>query len=180
MTLTRALSTLTDHRRSQGLRVTQSQVLTMVIVSYVCGYFTYRKIATFAKSYAFLFKEVLGLKHNIPSYVTFRDIIVHTDQSELITAFNLWSKDFVAIDTDDWISGDGKSLCSTVSNTWEESQDFQSVVSFFVQKTGMVVLIDTYRNKKISEIEMITGLLKSLSDRNLHFVLDALHIQKKR
>lgn len=180
MTLINALLSLTDHRRSQGLRVSQSQLLTMVIVAYVCGHFSYRKIATFATAHGSLFKEVLGLKHSIPSYVTFREVIVHTDQSELIAAFNLWSRDFVSIDTDEWVSGDGKSLCSTVSNSSQETQDFQSVVSFFAQKTGMVVLMDTYRNKKVSEIEMVVGLLKSLREKNLHFILDALHIQKKR
>jgi hypothetical protein len=180
MILTESFSTLTDHRRAQGLRVTQGQVLTMVIVAYVCGYFSYRKIETFAKAYAALFTEVLDLKHPVPSFMTFRDVIVHTDQAELIAIFNAWAKDFVSLDANDWVSGDGKSLCSTVSNAHAESQDFQSIVSFFAQKTGMVVLLETYRNKKISEIDIVTGLLNSLKDRDLHFILDALHIQKKR
>jgi hypothetical protein len=179
MLLTTAFSTLTDHRRAQGLRVTQDQVLTMVIVAYVCGYFTYRKIETFAKAHSDLFTAALGLKHPVPSFMTFRDIIVHTDQAELIVIFNAWALDFVGIEPNDWISGDGKSLRSTVANAQAESQDFQSVVSFFAQKTGMVVLLETYRNKKISEIEVVTGLLESLKDRDLHFILDALHIQKK-
>jgi hypothetical protein len=179
MILTDSFSTLTDHRRAQGLRVTQGQVLTMVVVAYVCGYFSFRKIETFAKAHSNLFTKMLGLKHAVPSFMTFRDIIVHTDQDELIALFNAWAIDFVAIEPQDWVSGDGKSLCSTVSNAHAESQDFQSVVSFFVQKTGMVVLLETYRNKKISEIEIVTGLLNSLKDRHLHFIMDALHIQKK-
>jgi hypothetical protein len=180
MKLTDTFEGLTDHRRSQGLRVTQGQVLTMTIVAYVCGYFSYRKIETFAKAYSELFTASLGLKHPVPSFMTFRDIIQHTDQEELVKAFNTWAADFVSIDPNDWISGDGKSLCSTVSNSDNASQDFQSVVSLFVQKTGMVALLDTYRNKKESEIEIVIGLLNSLKDRNLHFILDALHIQKKR
>lgn len=180
MILINSFATLTDHRRAQGLRITQSQVLTMVVVAYVCGYFSYRKIATFAKAYADLFTESLGLKHPVPSFMTFRDIIVHTDQAELIDVFNAWAKDFVSLDATDWVSGDGKSLCSTVSNAHGHSQDFQSIVSFFAQKTGMVVLLETYRNKKTSEIDIVNGLLNSLKDRNLHFVLDALHIQKKQ
>lgn len=180
MQLTNSFLSLSDHRRGQGLRVTQSQVLTMVIVAYVCGHFSYRKIETFAKAHSVLFKEALGLKHPVPSFMTFRDIIVHTNQEELIEVFNAWAKDFVCIEPNDWISGDGKSLCSTVSNAHTESQDFQSVVSFFVQKTGMVTLLETYKNKKKSEIDIVNGLLNSLKDKNLHFILDALHIQKKR
>jgi DDE_Tnp_1-associated len=180
MQLINAFATLTDHRRAQGLRVTQEQVLTMVVVAYVCGYFTYRKIETFAKAHSAIFTEVLGLKHPVPSFMTFRDIIVHTDQAELITIFNAWAIDFAGIEPNDWVSGDGKSLRSTVSDAQSAAQDFQSVVSFFAQKTGMVILLETYKNKKISEIEVVTGLLNSLKDRNLHFILDALHIQKKQ
>ena len=180
MTLTDAFLTLSDHRRAQGLRVQQSQVLTMVVVAYVCGCFSYRKIATFAQSHSELFTQELGLKHGVPTFVTFRDIVVHTNQTELIGAFNAWAKDFAPIAPDEWISGDGKSLCATVSDAHEETQSFQSVVSFFAHKTGMVVLLEAYKNKKVSEIEVVTGMLNSLKDKDLHFVLDALHIQKKQ
>ena len=80
----------------------------------------------------------------------------------------------------DWVSADGKSWCSTVSNAHEHSPDFPSVVRFFVQKTGMVVLLETYSNKKIREIDIVAGLLNSLKDRNVPFILDALHIPKKQ
>lgn len=180
MELIKSFSRLTDPRRKQGLRVTQGQVLTMVVVAYLCGHHSYRKMATFAESHSSLFTEELGLKHGVPSYITFREVIIHTNESELITVFNDWAADFVPIDPGDWVSGDGKSLCSTVDNAHERSQDFQSVVSFFGHKTGMVRLIQTYRNKKENEIEVVKGMLNSLKDKNLHFILDALHIPKKQ
>jgi DDE_Tnp_1-associated len=177
--LIESFRSLTDHRRAQGLRVTQAQVLTMVVTAYVCGYYSYRKMAAFACAHGDLFISNLGLRHGVPSYVTFRDVIIHTEQTELIAVFNKWAEDFVPIDPNDWISGDGKSLCSTVDAAHEDTQDFQSVVSFFMQKTGMVRLIQTFRNKKVSEIEIVTGMLSALKDKHLNFVLDALHVQKK-
>lgn len=179
MSLTEAFLGLSDHRRKQGLRIDQSQVLTMVVIAYVCGYFSYRKIAKFADAHSAFFTQSLGLRHGVPSFVTFRDILIHIQEQELITAFNTWAKDFVPITTYDWISGDGKSLGSTVVEASHSSQDFQSVVSFFAQKTGMVVLLETYRNQKVSEIEIVKGMLTALKDQHLHFVLDALHCQKK-
>lgn len=179
MSITEAFESLTDPRRRQGLRLSQAQVLTMVLISYICGHYSYRKIETFAQSHSELFEKTLGLKHGVPSYVTFREVLVKTDQAELIAAFNLWAKDFVSIEAGDWLSGDGKSLSSTVSEVHNEGQGFQSVVSFFVQKTGMVVLLETYKNQKKSEIDILIGMLNSLKDKNLNFVLDALHIQRK-
>jgi DDE_Tnp_1-associated len=180
MSLTETFVGLGDPRRKQGLRVEQSQVLTMVVIAYVCGYFSYRKIATFAASHRDFFTEALALRHGVPSFVTFRDILIHINEAELIAAFNTWAKDFVAITPEEWVSGDGKSLGSTVVEASHSSQDFQSVVSFFVQRTGMVALLEMYRNKKVSEIAIVQGMFTALQDKHLHFVLDALHCQKKR
>ena len=167
MILTNTFLALTDHRRSQGLRVTQSQVLTMIVVAYVCGHFSYRKIGTFAKAHGDLFTKTLGLKHPIPSFMTFRDVIIHTNQAELIAAFNAWAKEFVPLVPYDWVSGDGKSLRSTVANAPESNQDFQAVVSLFAQKTRIVVLLETYWNKKTSERDVVTVALHSLQDKHL-------------
>jgi hypothetical protein len=178
MNLVQVLSKLSDSRRAQGRRVSQESALAMVILSYMCGFFSYRKIATFARAHSELLSKELGLKHGIPSYITFREILIHTNERELIAAFNQWAADFVGLSAGEWVSLDGKSLRSTVSDYNTSSQDFQSVVSVFVQNTGLVLAVDAYRNKKVSEIEVVRGLLSSLKDQNVHIVLDALHIKK--
>ena len=78
------------------------------------------------------------------------------------------------------MSGDGKSLKSTLSHGTDENQDFCAVVSFYVQKTGLTYLIADYRNKKIGEAEIVRDLLSSLKDKGLILTLDALHCSKKQ
>ena len=80
----------------------------------------------------------------------------------------------------DWISGDGKSLKSTLNNYTEGSQDFCSIVSMYVQKTGLTYLITDFRNKKVGEAEIVRNLLPSLKDKGVIITLDALHTQKKQ
>jgi hypothetical protein len=80
----------------------------------------------------------------------------------------------------DWVSGDGKSLKSTMSNYNSDTQDFCSLVSIYVQKTGLSYVIEDFRNKKISEGEILRTLLPSLQDKGVIITLDALHTQKKQ
>ena len=131
MLLTNAFRDLTDRRRAQGLRVTQEQVLTMVVVAYVCGYFSYRKMETFSKAHSDLFTEALDLKHPVPSFMTFRDIIVNTDQAELIAAFNLWAKDLVHNEDNNGVtSGNAPvvlAVCSTIAINIHRKEGYDSI-----------------------------------------------------
>lgn len=179
MTLIEALSEVNDPRRAIGRRTTLGQIFSMVIVSYLCGYSGYRAVSMFCKSYESLFKEELDLKHPVPSHVTFRDVIQRADDKELIEAFNNWAASYVPLSEGDFISGDGKSLRSTVMQYDNKEQDFQSVVSLFCQKTGLVTKIASFRNKKASEIDVALEVIKSLKTNGLIIRLDALHTQKK-
>jgi hypothetical protein len=178
--LIEAFSTVKDPRRAAGRRTSSEQIFSMVIISYLCGYVGYRPVAAFCKSYEELFKEELGLKHQIPSHVTFRDLLMRSDAQEMIIAFNNWASDYVSIEPGDCISGDGKSLRSTLVSYDNKAQDFQSVVSLFCQSTGLVAKIATFRNKKKSEIEVVLDVLNLLKTNGLHIRLDALHTQKKQ
>lgn len=180
MSLMTCLSTIHDPRRKEGLRTNLNQILSMVTISYLCGYFGYRQLGSFCKSYSKLFTEELDLKHPVPSHVTFRDVLMRISEQELIDAFNQWTENFVPITASDWISGDGKSLNSTVTNQANSNQDFQSVVSLFCQSSGLVAKIATFRNKKKSEIEVVIEVLKLLKINGLIIRLDALHTQKKQ
>lgn len=178
MSLLRNLSTITAPRRKEGIRTSIEQIFCMVTISYLCGYYGYRPLAKFCRSHKALFISEFGLKHGVPSHVTFREVLKNIDQQELITAFNTWAKDYVALSEGDVLSGDGKSLKSTLTNQSTSSQDFQSVISLFCQKTGLVAQIATYRNQKKSEIEVLLELIKTLNMSGLTIRMDALHTQK--
>lgn len=167
-----------DPRRKQGLRVTLDQIFSMVVISYMCGYTGYRGVGRFCKSYEVLFREELELRHPVPSFVTFRQVLTNVNEKELIKAFNEWASGFVALEQDEVLSGDGKSLKSTVINYPDSNQDFQSVVSFFSHRTGLVARMATFRNKKNSEIDILVDLLKTLKMSGLVLRMDALHAQK--
>jgi hypothetical protein len=180
MSLISIFEEVSDPRRAQGKRTSIGQLFSMVVLSYLCGYVGYRKVSSFSKSYGGLLKEELGLKHPVPSHVTFRDVLQRSNEKELINAFNKWADGYAPMESGTWVSGDGKGLNSTVTNEGNSEQNFQCVVSLFCQKTGLVSMIETHRNKKVSEIEIIIQLINQLKTSGLIIRLDALHSQKKQ
>jgi DDE_Tnp_1-associated len=178
MSLLSSLSKVSDPRRKEGRRTSIEQIFCVVTLSYLCGYIGYRPVSSFCKSYESLLKSELDLKHPVPSHVTFREVLMRIDQQQLIDAFNEWSSDYVPLSTGDYLSGDGKSLKSTVIDQPTVNQDFQSVVSLFCQSSGLVAQIATYRHKKKSEIEVVKELIKNLNKSGLIIRLDALHTKK--
>ncbi|MDW7692607.1 ISAs1 family transposase [Flammeovirgaceae bacterium SG7u.111] len=178
MTLEEAFSTVRDPRRAQGQRISHIQLLSIVIISNLCGYLGGRAVARFAKAHSKTFTELLKLKHGVPSHVTISGLINRLDQQEMINAFNSWASSFVKLAGEDAVSGDGKALGSTVSNAHGQTQNFQAIVSLFTQKSGLVYSLETYRNKKESEIDVVRLLCSRLKDMGVTIFLDALHTQK--
>lgn len=178
MTLESCLLDIRDPRRAQGQRISLSQLLSLIIISNLCGYFGGRPIAAFAKSYASTFTDALGLRHAIPSHVTISSIINNIDQTELISAFKKWAAPLVKLKGGDMFSGDGKALGSTVKNAQTKNQEFEAIVSIFCQKSGLVYSLERYENNKESEINVIRFLIKELKGMGVTLYLDALHTQK--
>jgi hypothetical protein len=179
MTLNEFFKDLPDSRRSQGHRYALSDVLWMIFLGISCGYVGYRSLNKFVKANEEYFTNIFSLKHGVPSHVTIRQILTDLDKEIVKQKFTQWCKqqDLLALD---WISGDGKSLKSTLNNYTEGSQDFCSIVSMYVQKTGLTYLITDFRNKKVGEAEIVRNLLPSLKDKGVIITLDALHTQKKQ
>lgn len=178
MTLIEAFNGLADPRRAEGRRSSLGQIFSMVVVSNLCGYLGYRPVAKFCKANESVMVDALGLKHGVPSHVTFRDLLQRTDSKKLIEQFNAWSAFYVPLEAGDWISGDGKALGSTIENMHDSGQDFQAVVSMFCQQRGLVRVIGEYRNAKKSEVEVLRNLLQHLKDAGAIIRTDALHTQK--
>ncbi len=182
MTLLEALSSVQDPRRSQGKRTDLEQIFCMVVISYLCGHKGYRGVNRFCKIHEHTFTEELSLRHGVPSHVTFRQVIMQTDDGQLIKAFNGWAEGYVPLEKESWVSGDGKVLGSTVVNANGKNQDFQAVVSLFCQESGLVRALEQYRNKakEIGEGSVARFLIEQLRGMGVILSLDALHTQKKR
>jgi len=180
MTIQEALNEINDPRRSAGMRANLNQMLGMVVLANLCGYFGGRPVARFLKAQEGILKNELQLKHRVPGHVTFTDLLNRINLQELICAFNKWASFYVPISTGEMVSGDGKALASTVTDQLGNSQDFQAVVSIFCQKSGLVRSLKDYRNAKISEVGIVQHLIKELKGQGITLFLDALHTQKKQ
>jgi len=180
MTLQTCLNEIPDPRRSQGQRISMTQLFSLIVISNLCGHFGGRPVEGFAKIHQTSFIKELGLKYGVPSHVTISDFINRVDQQAMIDAFNKWTSNYVPLQKGESISGDGKALASTISNQSSKSQDFQAIVSLFCQQSGLIYALEQYRNKKESEINVVRFLIKELEGMGLNIFLDALHCQKKQ
>lgn len=180
MDLLTSLSSVKDPRRAQGQRVSLEQVLIMSILSYLCGHIGYRGISRFSKAYSDSLSGLLGLKHPVPSHVTFADVLCRVDQQQVIDSFNQWALNFAPMKSYSWVSADGKALGSTVSDMHGSNQDFQAVVSFFAQESGLVHSLEQYRNKEKArgEGDLLRFLISQLESMGAIISVDALHTQK--
>ncbi len=175
-------STIKDTRRKQGLRVDLEQILIMAVVSYLAGYTGYRGIGRFSKENADYFIPFLGLRHGVPSHVTFREVLMNINQDELINCFKNWCQEFAPLKNFDWLSVDGKTLGSTVVNSQSKYQDFEGIVSLFCFKSGLVYSIEHYRKKSKAkgEAPLARKIMSELKNMGLIFTMDALNTQKKQ
>ena len=180
MTLIEALTEIEDPRRRQGLRTNLEQIFYMTVIGYLCGHTGYRELKKFCDSEADTFIEELSLRHGIPSHVTFWQVLTNVKDEEMIKAFNKWSENYVPLEKESFVSGDGKALGSTVINANGKHQDFQAIVSMFSQKTGLVRSLEDYRNKtkNLGEGKVARFLISKLNGMGIIFTLDALHTQK--
>ena len=168
MSLLKILTDKVDEpRRSQGLRTKLPQMFSIIIISNLCGHFGGRAVARFGKQYQSTFKELLNLKHPVPSHVIFSDVINRVDEDQLIAAFNEWASKYVPLEKGELISGDGKALGSTVKDTQIGKQKFTAIVSLFCQKSGLVYSLKQYENAKKSEINIVRFLVKELNAKGL-------------
>ena len=180
MTLCEGFSTLKDPRRRAGLRTPLDSILCMVTLSYLCGYVGYRPLKRFCTAYSKTLVSTFSLKHGIPSHVTFHTVLRSLNEQELIDVFCNWASSFVELSPSEWVSTDGKSMNSTVSDCHSSSQNFQAVVSLFGQESGLTYALDQYRNKSKdkAETDSVRFLMEKLTGMGLVVSMDALHTQK--
>jgi hypothetical protein len=180
-TLTDLLCQIKDKRRKQGTRHRLSDILQVVILGTMSGYYGYRALEDFCKRYENDLQIVLGQpKHGVPSSSCIRRVIMELDFNIVSQKFYQWIRGKVPIRNKEWLQIDGKGINGTVTNSNNKYQNYVNLVSLFMDRTGIVLNVLCMNNKEQNEIYVARELIKRLTMKNIVLSMDAAHCQKKR
>jgi hypothetical protein len=126
-----------DYRRQQGQRHSFHNLFLMTLMGFACGYGGYRPLGNFVASRKEILTAMLDLAHGVPSYGTFYNFFKSINTETLIRGFNLWASQFVVMEEEEILNGDGKALRSTVVEGNGSGQNFSQVVSLFCKRLGL-------------------------------------------
>lgn len=169
-----------DTRESSGLRHPLQPFLTMTTLGIMSGCYGYQELAAFFNANKKDFIKMFNLAHGVPKYTQTRTILREIDYESLYKAFHNWAIQYIPFDSEQWLSGDGKGLNSTVTDCHGSKQSYIAMVSLFAQQTGTVFSVKKYDNGKAGEGAHLRELIESLELKGFIITLDALHCQKKQ
>lgn len=179
--LVKKLPKIQDFRKEKGKRHQLEIVIMIIILGNMLGFMSYRALGHFTKYYHRQLCSLLKITSGkLPSYSTMRRVILGINNQELIEIFNQWGDELINSDeTDNFFSVDGKSLRNTLTEIFNNQQNFVVFSSLFDSENGLVLKIKSYENKKTSELKETQDLLKEVRTENKTFSFDALHCQKE-
>lgn len=171
------LNEIEDTRCAEGKRHNQLSILTIIIIAMLCGHFSLKAIARFAKTNNEELKKYIPLpRGKVPSFSTIQRASHRLNFQQVCNAFNNWMAQY--INPKEEIAADGKSIRSTVQNANNSDQSFASLVSFFGQQSQLILQIGLLENNKDSEIKVLQNMVGKLQISKALFTMDALHCQK--
>ena len=179
------LSQIPDHRLSQGRRHVLSGVLSMFVMAVLSGRKSLKSIARFMDQNKEDLSAAFQSKHGVPSYGTLWSILNLVPFSELNKALFNWVNHHAPLAVLDFVSADGKALCSTLEHVGTDQQDFIYLVSIFGTMNNLVYSSSKNTQKKGNEATVVRDMLDDLSQNHnldlsgLALRLDAIHCQKK-
>lgn len=171
-----------EFRGQRGQRYELWFILLLLVMAALCGYWGYRPAAEFAERYGPEIRQTLALPalKEMPSYSTFRRVMLGLDFTQFAELFNRWATQYVAIEPGEWVAVDGKSIRGSVTGYNKAEQNFIMLVSVFSQKRGVVIHAQPMENKYNSEEHVVQAMLAALDLNGAVVTLDALHTKKKR
>jgi hypothetical protein len=130
--------------------------------------------------------EVFDLPHGCPSYGTVWTILNNVAFEEMNKALFNWVNHHAPLLALDFVSADGKALCSTLNNVGTSLQNFVYLVSIYGTLNQLVYSTSKNEQKKDHETEVVREMLRDIGknhDLDLHDLAlrcDALHCKKKQ
>jgi hypothetical protein len=180
VSLTDLLCRIKDKRRKQGTRHSIEAILLTVILAFMSDCRSYRSVEDFCTRYKDDLLHVLGYpKHGVASYSSIRRVLMGLDFDELSALFSHWIFERVKIRKHEWLQVDGKCIKGTMSHYNSKSQNFTSIVSLFMNRTGLTLKAYHLENLDRSEIVVVEQLIEELELKRVVISMDALHCQKK-
>lgn len=179
-------ATVEDQRTKKGLRHPLVPFLLMVTCAMLCGYYQKREIARFMKRDMKYFVSRFGLKHGVPNHVSVGNILGRIDLDKFMEMVRDWAFNLAQTSVkgdligQEWASFDGKCIGSTVSACDNSAQNSVAVISVLSHVTGLVLNQDSYEGKKECEQQVSRRLIEEFAGREIVFMGDALHCQKKQ
>lgn len=172
-------NSLEDARRGQGQRHKFDNILIIVIMAIISGHQGLRGFARFAKANEKELTQVLKLKHGVPRFNTFRDVLMSLNEQILVDKFIAWVKNYLPNLADEFVALDGKAIKATTNGGNTKLQNFVAMVNAFGHHSGVVYGMQSYENGKSSEAAALRDLVEKLAMKDVVFTMDALHAQKK-
>lgn len=173
-------NSLEDARRGQGQRHKFDNILIIVIMAIISGHQGLRGFARFAKANQEELTQVLKLRHGVPGFNTFRDVLMNLNEQILVDKFITWVKNYLPNVADQFVALDGKAIKATTNGGNTTLQNFAALVNAFGHHSGVVYGMQSYENGKSSEAPALRDLVEKLAMKDVVFTMDALHAQKKR
>lgn len=179
--LIKKLPKIKDFRKNKGKRHELTIVIMIMIIGNMLGFMSYRALGRFTKHYRKQLCSLLQISSGkLPSYSTIRRVALGINNQELIEQFNQWGEELINSDEiGECFAVDGKSLRNTVTEVFNEKQNFVIFSSLFDCANGLVLKIKSYENKKTSEIRETQDLISDIAITNKTVSFDALHCQKE-
>lgn len=180
VTIQDLLCQIKDKRRKQGTRHSLENILLIVIIGTMSGYYGYRGMEDFCTRYRKELEEALNQpKHGLASYSAIRRALMEMDFNVLSHKFHQWVRGKIRIKKREWMQIDGKGIKGTMVNYNSKYQNFINLVSLFMNRTGIVLNVHQMENQHQSEISVVRQLIKELTLKDIVISMDALHCQKK-
>jgi len=168
-------SHLSDHRGDRGTRHLLSDIMTIAVLSMLCGGEDFTDMEDFGLARDEWLRTFLKLPAGIPSHDTFGRVFAALDPDSFEACFRSWTQ-AVAGEIAGVLAIDGKTLRRSFDKAGKRSP--VHMVSAWASDNG-VVLGQLATDAKSNEITAIPKLLKMLDIKGLIVTIDAMGCQKE-
>jgi predicted transposase YbfD/YdcC len=148
-------------------------VLAIVLIAMMCGYTTWEDMHTYATTKAELLKQILKLKHGIPSVSTIRRVINSIKAEELESVYRKWVMPYIGSCAGKQLNIDGKE----VRGVEKHGEAVLNNVSVWISEEGISLGQEAVEEKS-NEITAIPILLNDLEIKGSIVSIDAMGCQK--